>query len=99
MFAVTVTFTIKPEFTDAFSSLISQNAATSVEVESGCQLFDICQDPSNPNVFFLYEIYDDAAGFDLHLASDHFKDFSRACEHMVATKEIATFQKIRAARA
>ncbi|MEM7522936.1 MAG: antibiotic biosynthesis monooxygenase [Pseudomonadota bacterium] len=37
---------------------------------------------------FLYEVYDDAAAFDAHLASDHFKDFDAAVAPMVAAKTV-----------
>jgi quinol monooxygenase YgiN len=30
--------------------------------------------PDDPGTFFLYEMYDDEAGFDEHKASEHFRD-------------------------
>ncbi|MEH6834969.1 MULTISPECIES: putative quinol monooxygenase [Falsihalocynthiibacter] len=99
MFAVTVSFTVADEFVNDFAALIEHNAAASVRDEVACQHFDVCTDPSNTSLFFLYEVYDDAAGFDVHLASAHFKAFSQASAHMVVAKNIATFQKVTAARA
>lgn len=99
MFAVTVSFTVAEEFANDFATLIQSNAATSVNEETGCQLFDVCTDPSKPTNFFLYEIYDDAAAFDLHLASAHFKAFNQASAHLVVDKTINTFTKVTAARA
>lgn len=98
MFAVTVSFTVSEEFIDAFTALIEANAATSVENETGCQMFDVCTDPANSALFFLYEIYDDADAFDAHMASDHFKAFNEASAHMIVAKDVATFQKVTAAR-
>ncbi|WP_380056838.1 putative quinol monooxygenase [Falsihalocynthiibacter sp. SS001] len=99
MFAVCVKFTINTYHIAEFGKRIERNAAISVTEEAGCQLFDVCTDPESSNVFFLYEIYDDAAAFDVHIASDHFKEFNQATEHMVAKKELSTYSKVTAARA
>lgn len=91
MFVVTVTFTIKPEMIDAFLPAMVENARTSREVETGCQQFDVC---SNGDTVFLYEIYDDRAAFDLHLASDHFKSFDAYVADMVSDKQVAVFDEV-----
>ena len=51
-----------------------RDAAASVRDEAGCRQFDVAQDASKPEQFFLYEIYDDEAAF-LHnkiQAATHF---------------------------
>jgi len=93
MFAVTVTFRIKPESLSAFLPLMQGNARTSVEDEPGCQLFDICHTPGETTVF-LYEIYDNKAAFDAHLASAHFKSFDAATAQMIDTKDVRVFEKV-----
>ena len=42
---------------------------------------------------FLYELYDDRAAFDAHLATPHFKAFAAATDAMIATRRIATWRR------
>jgi quinol monooxygenase YgiN len=42
--------------------------------EPGCRFYQANRDEEDPNVFFLYEIYDDRAAADAHWASDHFRE-------------------------
>jgi quinol monooxygenase YgiN len=37
----------------------------------GCRQFDVCRDPLDPALFFLYELYDDEAAIQAHLDSPH----------------------------
>lgn len=95
MFAVVVTFRIKPDRMEAFLPLMYANAATSLGVEPGCHQFDVCTDPDRPDEVFLYELYDDKAAFDAHLASPHFKAFDAAVAEMLAAKDVRTFEDVR----
>lgn len=91
MFVVTVVFTIKPEHVDDFSPAMLENARTSLEVEPGCKQFDVCRDPENPAVTFLYELYDDKAAFQDHLSRPHFKSFDAKVAPWVASKQVKTY--------
>ncbi|MDC0738270.1 putative quinol monooxygenase [Cognatishimia sp. SS12] len=91
MYAVCVTFTLKPGQTEAFLPLMIENARQSRALEVGCQQFDVCR---AGDVVFLYEIYDDRAAFDLHLAAPHFKSFDAAVGAMVADKQVTTFDEV-----
>jgi len=91
MFAVTVTLTIDPERMAQFLPLMTTNAHTSRTTEPGCQQFDICREG---NKVFLYELYDDRAAFDAHLASDHFKSFDAATADMLLDKQIKLFAEV-----
>ncbi len=77
---ILVEFVVKPAFVASFSRLIAINAKASVEREPGCRRFDVLQGPTNPQSFWLYEIYDDDAAFDAHLKSRHFKVFAAAID-------------------
>lgn len=94
MFAVVVTFEIRPGDEAAFLDLVRQNARASVRDEPGCQLFDVCTDPGRPAEVFLYEIYDDAAAFEVHKTTPHFIDFDRASAPLVASKSVRTFAQV-----
>ncbi|MCT8159440.1 putative quinol monooxygenase [Pseudoruegeria sp. SHC-113] len=93
MFAVTVTFTLKPGQMEAFLPLMLANARTSLEVEPGCLQFDTCRNAGGDEIF-LYEIYTDRAAFDTHLASPHFKAFDAEVADMVAAKQVALFDEV-----
>ncbi len=91
MYAVTVTFHIRPARMEEFLALMTTNARTSRENEPGCLQFDICR---SDNRVFLYELYDDRAAFDAHLASTHFKAFDAAVAEMIEDKQVAVFDEV-----
>jgi (4S)-4-hydroxy-5-phosphonooxypentane-2,3-dione isomerase len=86
--AILVEFVIKPGAVDRFRELILRNADLSVKDEPGCRRFDVLAVPDDPRRFVLYEIYDDAGAFDLHLASAHYKTFAAASEDLVETRSV-----------
>ncbi len=43
--------------------------------EPGCLFYQAHRSLDNPNVFFLYEQYMDAAGYEAHMASPHFEQY------------------------
>ncbi|MGZ2258812.1 putative quinol monooxygenase [Roseobacter sp. A03A-229] len=94
MFAVVVTLQIKPEAILAFMPLMAQNAKTSLTEEPGCHQFDVATDDARPDEVFLYELYSNAAAFDAHLASTHFKAFDAATAHMIANKSVTTYAQV-----
>lgn len=94
MFAVVVTFQVKPADITAFMPLMLANAATSLARESGCLRFDVCTDPNTVDEVFLYELYTDARAFEAHLASDHFKTFDAAVAPMIADKTVKTYAQV-----
>ena len=91
MFAVLVTFTIKEGRIKDFLPLIKANAAQSLKAERGCHVFEICRDDQD---IVLYEVYDDRAAFDAHLASDHFLTFDAQIADMVLDKHIRVFSEV-----
>jgi autoinducer 2-degrading protein len=97
-FVVTVEFEIHPLHLGAFLPLMRENARASRESEPGCRQFDVCTDPSRPNAVFLYEVYDDRAAFDAHLASSHFRRFDAAVSGMTAAKTVRLLQRVEPAR-
>ncbi|MEM9910528.1 MAG: putative quinol monooxygenase [Pseudomonadota bacterium] len=92
MFAVTVTFVLKPECFDAFLPLMLANAAKSKELEPGCRQFDVCV--GDDQSIFLYEIYDSTEAFEAHLQSEHYKSFDRATAALMETKTVHQFRQV-----
>ena len=89
MYVVTVEFTIDPARWSDFMPLMLENAERSRADEPGCRRFDVCTDAARPGLVFLYELYDDAAVFDAHLAAPHYRAFAAATAPMVLHRVIA----------
>lgn len=92
-FVVTVVFRAKPEFRTQFRAAMLENAAASRTKEPGCRLFDVCESADGAEIF-LYEIYDDEAAFQAHLASDHYKRFNATTPPWVAEKNVVKYRLI-----
>jgi quinol monooxygenase YgiN len=93
VYVVTVDFEIHPQHWRAFVPLMHENARVSREREPGCRQFDVCTDAAKPNSVFLYEVYDDRAAFEVHLASAHYKAFDGAVRDMVAAKSVRLLER------
>ena len=94
MYIVTVEFVAKPERAEAFRAAIVDNASASRRNEPGCRQFDVCSDPGDRAVVFLYEVYDDRAAFDAHRASAHFLAFDDRVRDWVDRKTVRTYERI-----
>jgi quinol monooxygenase YgiN len=88
MQALVVEFRIRPEFVAAFEAAIEENARLSRETEPGCGQFDVCRDPADAALFFLYELYDDEAAVQAHLMSAHFRAMDALSAGWVETKTV-----------
>lgn len=95
VYVVTVTFRSVPGRATDFLTALRENAAASEKDEPGCQRFDVCCDPNDPAVFFLYELYTDKAAFEAHVASPHFREFSQLADPWTAEKTVATYHLLR----
>ena len=89
MHVVTVEFRIESGQMKRFLPLILENAE-----EPGCQLFDVCTDPAAPDTVFLYEVYDDEAAFQAHLAAPHYARFDAAAKALVADKQVRILERL-----
>ena len=93
MLAVCVDFEIDLESLDAFLTIMQKNASDSLANEVGCHQFDISQDPQNPTKIFLYELYDDAAAFDLHKKASHYLEFNQLASEMITAKSVRLLKR------
>lgn len=97
MYVVTVLFEVASADAEAFRRRVLQQSADSLRAEPGCHRFDVAVDPEAPGRIYLYELYDDRAAFDAHLASAHFKSFDADVAPMVGSKRVETFELARGA--
>lgn len=68
---------VKPEFFEAYKAAILENARQAIQ-EDGIIRFDVFQDTEDPTHFSLLEIYQDQAGRDFHLQTEHFLKWKEA---------------------
>ena len=93
-FVVTVQFTIDPAHRDEFMREMVANARASREREPGCSVFDVCVDPAQPALVFLYEVYADAAAFEQHKREAHFLKFDRKVSAWIQHRLIRTYSLV-----
>lgn len=90
-FVIIVDFHLKAGKRAAFRDLIDTNARQSVETEPGCRRFDVLEPEGDDNRIVLYEIYDNRAALDAHIATEHYKTFDRASAPMVSQKTVTAY--------
>ena len=94
MYAVTVEFVAKASHVETFRTAMIENATASREREPGCRQFDVAVDPAQPSTIFLYELYDDRAAFDAHLATAHYREFDARTRDWIERKTVHVFTRI-----
>ncbi|WP_104523478.1 putative quinol monooxygenase [Blastococcus atacamensis] len=71
-YVVRATWTATPETVADVRSALAELGPLSRQ-EPGCRLWIAHQDPQQPLVFELFELYDDAEAYRAHGTSDHFQ--------------------------
>jgi quinol monooxygenase YgiN len=93
MLAITVRFHVNPAHRDAFVERVQLQGKESLAREPACRQFDVCRNPQNPLEVFLYEIYDDAAAFAVHLQTPHFLAFDADTRAWIAQKVVEIWER------
>jgi autoinducer 2-degrading protein len=70
-----VSFTVPPERRDDFVRLAGKTGRDSLANEPGSLRFEVLADEENPDVFYLNEVYADAAAFKAHAEGPYFGAF------------------------
>lgn len=97
MYVNAVDLDIVPTEREKYLAAITENGAAAAR-EPGCRRFDILSLASDPNHFFLYEVYDSEAAFKAHRETEHFKKYMAATGNMVA-KRLSRTMSVMAANA
>jgi quinol monooxygenase YgiN len=71
MITLHVTITVKPGCEAAFVDAATANHRATM-TEPGAHRFDVLRDTERPEIFYLYEVYEDEAALEAHRASAHF---------------------------
>ena len=88
MYAVFVTINVIPEHLSAFLAATEDNHRNT-RSEPGNLRFDVLQDTSNPNICYLYEVYQDTAAFAAHQQTEHYFRWRETVEPWMASKRSA----------
>ncbi|MBO9626630.1 MAG: antibiotic biosynthesis monooxygenase [Microbacterium sp.] len=75
-------FTARPGLGDRVAGLLADFAAV-VRAEEGNVVFDASRLVEDPDRFFVYEVYRDAAAFQAHLASPAGVPFNAALQELI----------------
>jgi (4S)-4-hydroxy-5-phosphonooxypentane-2,3-dione isomerase len=94
MFVVTVEFAPHEDCFAALREAVIANARASREKEGGCRQFDVSTDPDAGHTIFLYELYDDRAAFEAHLASAHYREFEARVAGWIQRKIVRLYQRL-----
>jgi quinol monooxygenase YgiN len=70
-YVVAAKWTAKPGEEDRIAR-ICQELTEPSRAEPANRFYQAHRDPGNPGLFYLYEQYDDEAGYEAHMASEHF---------------------------
>ncbi|ART83683.1 antibiotic biosynthesis monooxygenase [Oceanisphaera profunda] len=88
MYSIIVKTKLKPGKTDEFLAAMLPNAAASVRDEPGCHIFDVLQDREDPELFWLYEIYQDEAALAEHKLTPHYKASRAVVTDLIAEQSV-----------
>jgi (4S)-4-hydroxy-5-phosphonooxypentane-2,3-dione isomerase len=77
---------IVPGQIDNYLDALQENGAASVH-EPGCRDFIITVSQKDSNHVFIFEVYDDAAAFEAHRQTDHFKKYAATSKDMIAKRD------------
>jgi len=93
MVVLHVTIQVKPENVAKFLEVARYDAERSEKDEPGCLRFDVIQDRDDPNRFYFYEVYRDAAALDAHRQTPHFKLYFEKTQPWLAAPPERRFGK------
>ena len=83
-----VNIDVVPGQIENYLAAIKEVGAAAIKTEPGCSEFNITVSQKDPNHLFIFEVYDNAAAFDAHLKSDHYKKYAAAAKDIVAKREV-----------
>jgi (4S)-4-hydroxy-5-phosphonooxypentane-2,3-dione isomerase len=81
-----VDYDVVPGQIDNFLAAVKENGTASVK-EPGCRELNVAVSQKDPNHVFIFEVYDNAAALEAHLATEHFKKYKGVTKDMVAKRE------------
>src|SRR5262245_1825797 len=94
MLAIWVKVRVKPEGRQRFLQAIEQDALGSGRDEPGCLRFNVLQDEKDPNVYYFFEVYKDAAALEEHRKAPHYATWRAAADTLDGPTEPTRCQTV-----
>ena len=88
-----VEYDIVPGQIDAYLAALKENAAATIK-EPGVHEFDILRSEKDPNHVLIFEVYNNTAAAEAHMATDHFKKYKAATTGMATNRQAKTFVSV-----
>lgn len=79
---------IDPQYFDAYLKLAKGHAARSLELDPGCEQFDVMVAEEPKNMLVLYEVYKDEASFQGHANAPRMVEYRAATKGMVLDRKL-----------
>ncbi len=76
---------VKPEEVAAFIAMFRSEFMSRSRSEKGCELYELWQDPRQPERMAIVEVWSSQAALDAHLAQDWFAEWAPKMEAAMAT--------------
>ena len=86
LFIAAVEYDVVPGKVDDFLAALKENAAASVK-EPGCRELNVTVSQKDPNHVFIFEVYDNVAAAEAHVATEHFKKYKAATKDLVVKRQ------------
>ncbi|WP_116473433.1 putative quinol monooxygenase [Zobellella maritima] len=88
MYSIIVKTRLKAGTREQFLPVMQENAAASVRDEPGCHVFDVLQDKADPELFYLYEVYEDEAALAAHKETPHYQRSRALVNPLIAEQSV-----------
>ncbi|MGL5035600.1 MAG: putative quinol monooxygenase [Microcystaceae cyanobacterium] len=75
MLTLLAKLTVASEYRETLMQILIEDGQISLKDEPGTLRFDLIQDSSDPNILFLYEVYENEEAFVDHTQGEGFKKF------------------------
>jgi quinol monooxygenase YgiN len=93
-FVVAATYTARAGEEERIAAILTTMTRLS-RAEPKCRLYQAHRSPDNPRVFFIYEQYTDAEGYEEHRSSPHFREHVRGeAIPRLEAREVATYDTL-----
>ena len=94
MLALWVKARIHPDQRERFLQGIEIDALGSERDEPGCQRFNVLQDTADEDVYYFYEVYEDAAAFAAHQRAPHYADWKAVADTLDGPVEVTSLETV-----
>ena len=89
-----VNIDVVPGQIENYLAAIKEVGAAAIKTEPGCSEFNITVSQKDPNHLFIFEVYENAAAFDAHLKSDHYKKYAATAKDVVTKREVHSLSSV-----